>query len=631
MSAKSRMVISLFSVLLGTTASVVHAAKPPSVGAALRLRPVQHGINYDIPDTQTAKQCKVEPYSQQGAKGWIVRHPAGHVLRRFLDTNNDNVVDVWSYYREGLEVYRDIDSNYNGKADQYRWLNLEGGRWGLDTNEDREIDRWRIISAEEATAEAVRALAKGDYRRLSTVMVSREDLAALGVGRESAELLEKIAAARNQFQQIVAKNEKSLSRMRWLRFDGSVPSIVPADVHGTRQDLHVHQNVLAMVEIGQDTEVVFIGEMVRVGDAWKLVEVPRPQMADEIQLTEGGWFLRSPLLDANALAGIGITPQMQEPITQLQALDEEAMEKGGELGAAYHLRRAELLEQIAGAAPEQQQEEWIRQYAEELVAAAQTDKSGRSLRQLNDLFGQLQKQRVGTDLIAFVEYRRMSAAYTQQLQAPKANLEAIQAEWLKQLEGFVKRYPRAGDTPDAMLQLAITHEFAGNESQAKAWYKRLAQQFPQSEQGQKAAGALKRLDLVGKDLQLRGKGLDLRPIGTTDFRGKVLLVSFWASWSEPSRATVAVLRDLYARYHDKGFEIMGVSLDSDATDAANYVRHANLNWPQIYEPGGLDSRSANALGIVTLPSMILLDEKGEVVDRAVELADLEAQLQRKLR
>jgi thiol-disulfide isomerase/thioredoxin len=225
----------------------------------------------------------------------------------------------------------------------------------------------------------------------------------------------------------------------------------------------------------------------------------------------------------------------------------------------------------------------------------------------------------------------MSAAYTRQIQAPKANFEAIQGAWLKQLESFIGRYPRADDTPEAMLQLAIAHEFAGNEPQARKWYARLAQQYPQSDQGRKAAGALKRLELDGKGLSLRGKGLDLRPVGTEDFRGKLLLVNFWASWSEPSRATLAVLQELYAKYRDKGFEIVGVNLDTDATDAANYVRSAKINWPQIYEPGGLHSRPANELGIISLPGMILVNEQGQVVDHAIELADLEAQLQRKLR
>ena len=56
----------------------------------------------------------------------------GKILREFVDTNGDNVVDRWSYFKDGVEVYRDIDENFNGKADQHRWLNTAGialGHW----------------------------------------------------------------------------------------------------------------------------------------------------------------------------------------------------------------------------------------------------------------------------------------------------------------------------------------------------------------------------------------------------------------------------------------------------------------------------------------------------------------------
>ena len=63
--------------------------------------------------------------------------------------NGDNVVDQWSYYKDGLEVYRDIDANFNRKADQYRWLGTAGIRWALDPNEDGRIDTWEYWEGEQ--------------------------------------------------------------------------------------------------------------------------------------------------------------------------------------------------------------------------------------------------------------------------------------------------------------------------------------------------------------------------------------------------------------------------------------------------------------------------------------------------
>ena len=134
-------------------------ADTPSSDQALKLMPVQSGVDYDRPSPEDAAKCKISAKKIDGHVGWIVTGPDGAILRKFVDTNDDNYVDQWSYYKDGLEVYRDIDSNSNHKADQYRWFHTGGSRWALDTNEDGVIDSWKAISAEEATAEVIAAIA----------------------------------------------------------------------------------------------------------------------------------------------------------------------------------------------------------------------------------------------------------------------------------------------------------------------------------------------------------------------------------------------------------------------------------------------------------------------------------------
>ena len=97
------------------------SADAPSVEQALKLAPVQKDVEYDRPSAQDAAGCTIKPEKQGGETGWIVRDASGQMLRRFADTNGDNVVDLWCYYQNGIEIYRDIDSQKNGsKADQYR-------------------------------------------------------------------------------------------------------------------------------------------------------------------------------------------------------------------------------------------------------------------------------------------------------------------------------------------------------------------------------------------------------------------------------------------------------------------------------------------------------------------------------
>src|SRR5262249_46011563 len=145
--------------------------------------------------------------------------------------------------------------------------------------------------------------------------------------------------------------------------------------------------------------------------------------------------------------------------------------------------------------------------------------------------------------------------------------------------------------------------------------------------GKKAAGAIKRLDLVDKVLDLSGPGADGKKVDVKDYRGKTLLVVFWSSEAPQSKAELERLQKGYAKYHDKGLEVVGVNLDNarEAMDAT--VREGSLGWPQIHEPGGMDGRLADEFCILTLPTMFLVDPQGKVVSRSLRTA---AELERLL-
>ena len=68
---------------------------------ALELRPTQDAIEFDTPQSDEIGRCRLDAESQGGAAGWVVRGPSGLVLRRFLDTNGDNKLDQWCYYKNG--------------------------------------------------------------------------------------------------------------------------------------------------------------------------------------------------------------------------------------------------------------------------------------------------------------------------------------------------------------------------------------------------------------------------------------------------------------------------------------------------------------------------------------------------
>ncbi len=203
----------------------------------------------------------------------------------------------------------------------------------------------------------------------------------------------------------------------------------------------------------------------------------------------------------------------------------------------------------------------------------------------------------------------------------------IQEQWLKDLEDYLATNSKTFDGPEAMLQLANGLELKGEETKALEWYDRLIAESPQSASGIKGKGAKTRLECVGKSIELKGKSISGADISLAKYKGKSVLIHYWAAEYEACQTDLPVLEALAAKY-GKSFAIIGVSLDNDRKTLANYLKQNSLPWEQIYEGGGLDSRLANEMGVLTLPTMILVDKHGKVIDRNMHAAQLESELRK---
>jgi hypothetical protein len=94
---------------------------------------------------------------------------------------------------------------------------------------------------------------------------------------------------------------------------------------------------------------------------------------------------------------------------------------------------------------------------------------------------------------------------------------------------------------------------------------------------------------------------------------------------------MTLLKQLQAKYAKQGFSLIGVNLDSDRAAAVSFLQQNALPWRHLYEAGGLDSRLATEMGILTLPTMILIDKDGKVVNRNIHAAELDQELGKRLR
>ena len=104
---------------------------------------------------------------------------------------------------------------------------------------------------------------------------------------------------------------------------------------------------------------------------------------------------------------------------------------------------------------------------------------------------------------------------------------------------------------------------------------------------------------------LKGKNLSL-----SSLKGKVVLIDFWASWCVPCRKTIPSLKKVYSQYKEKGFEIYGISLDTEADSWKDAVKHDGITWLQVLDANG---ETAGVWNVNYIPNTFLLDKTGKIV------------------
>lgn len=610
---------------------VAWAAKPKATDA-LGLTPVQRDVEYDIPEAKDIEKCIVDVIKVGGFTGYAVTTESGQILRRFLDTNGDNKVDQWCYFKDGIEVYRDIDGNFNNKADQYRWLGTAGTRWGLDDDENGKIDSWKVISAEEVTGEVVAALRDRDAARFQRLLLTSGDLQSLGLSsKQVTELGDKTAAATKSFTAEAGRQKIVTAKSEWVHFGANRPGIVPAGTDGSTKDIIVYDNVTAVVETDKKHGQLAVGTLVKVGDAWKLFDLPK-MSAEQANAAAGYFFTVSftnrPDIEAPAATG-NVTAEMKKLVDDLEQLDKRLISAKPSDQARLNASRADLLDKIIAVAPVDDRGLWIRQYAETVSAAIQSGVFPEGIRRLQSLLTTVAQQADANELVPYIKFRLLTAEYNRDVGQKDADFEKITNTYQDELKQFVNTYSRSPDAAEAMLQLAIGAEFSGKTDDAINWFSRIANDFPQSDLKAKAVGAKRRLESVGKTIPLSGKTLDNKSFDLASAKGKVVLIHYWATWADPCKSDLATIKSLQAKY-GQGFLPVGVNLDGDAKDAIAYLRQEKLSWPQLYEAGGLDSPLAANLGVLTLPTMILVGKDGRVLNRNINAGELDAELKKLL-
>jgi thiol-disulfide isomerase/thioredoxin len=395
---------------------------------------------------------------------------------------------------------------------------------------------------------------------------------------------------------------------------------LPAGSDGVSKDVLAYDNVMSIVEQGQQNGQIFVGSLVKCGDAWRPVAAPQVS-GDQVAVAEAVGFF-TPRASAVQQADVGSQSSERLKPYLAKLRDLEAKMSGADADGRKKLaeEQAALLGQVVEAAEAAERPFWVRQYAETLAAGVQDGSLANGLAKLEQLGAAVAADE---PLSGFVVFRLAQARYAANMQQPGVDVDKVQAAWLEELQAFVTKHPTSPDAAEAMLQMGIADEFSGKEREALERYAAIVKNFPDSVPARKARGAARRLESVGKPLSLTGVALDGRQVSLESLRGSPVLVHYWATWCEPCKVDMAQIRELAAKYGPKKFAVVGIALDSEKQQLEKFLKSKPIGWPQLHEAGGLDGRLAEELGVLTLPTMILLDAEGKVVDRNVVITELE--------
>jgi thiol-disulfide isomerase/thioredoxin len=136
-------------------------------------------------------------------------------------------------------------------------------------------------------------------------------------------------------------------------------------------------------------------------------------------------------------------------------------------------------------------------------------------------------------------------------------------------------------------------------------------------------------DLVGKEMELAGTTAAGEALDWKKYRGKVVLVDFWATWCGPCIREMPHVREMYDKLHEQGFEIVGISLDKDREALDNFLAENQLPWETL--AGDETQDLAEKYSVRGIPTMMVVDKEGKILGVAHQVAALRPIIEKALK
>jgi peroxiredoxin len=227
------------------------------------------------------------------------------------------------------------------------------------------------------------------------------------------------------------------------------------------------------------------------------------------------------------------------------------------------------------------------------------------------------------------------------------NTEADLADNLKEFDALLAKYKDAD--PETRAQIlsmkgGLYMQVLDQPEKALPVFQQLKNDYPKTKIGQNSDDIITALQGMIDRKKIRDalapgasfpdfneNDVNGNPLSISKYKGKVVLVDFWATWCMPCVAKVPEIQAAYDKFHDKGFEVVGVSLDVDKDRLQQFTKEKKMPWPEFFDGKRWENKLAVKYGVDATPTGYLLGRDGKIIAKLSGDEDLDSTIAQALK